>query len=60
MGGGTNGIGSAPYNLGQTDQNGNLQIVGAAPNLTSGTIVLYVAFAAANPNIFATAIYNQA
>jgi hypothetical protein len=60
MGGGTGGIGSAPLNIGGTDQNGNLKIIGAAPDLQSGTKVLYVVFDAANPEIFATAIYTQA
>lgn len=60
MGGGTGGIGSAPYNIGATDQNGNLQIVGAAPELPSGSKVLYVAFDTADPSIFATAVYTQA
>jgi len=59
MGGGNNGIGSAPYDIGQTDQNGNLTIVGAAPTLLSGTVILYVAFAAGNPTIYATAIYRS-
>jgi len=59
MGGGNNGIGSAPYNIGQTDQNGNLTIVGEAPNLPHGTIILYGVFAAQNPNIYAWAIYNS-
>jgi hypothetical protein len=58
MGGGTNGIASGPVTIGSTDQNGNLQIVGPAPtNIPSGTKILYVAFDAANPEIFATAIY---
>jgi len=60
MGGGTNGIGSAPINIGQTDQNGNLQINGTAPDLQSGTTILYVIFAAQNPNTYATTVYTQA
>jgi len=58
-GGGTNGIGSAPIDIGQTDQNGNMQIVGTAfTNIPSGAKILYTVFAAGNPEIFATAIYK--
>ena len=61
MGGGTqNVVASAPYNIGQTDQNGNLQIIGAAPNLSSGIKILYIAYSVADPSIYATAIYIQA
>ena len=61
MGGGTRGIGSAPYNLGATDAAGNLQLQGPAPsNLIAGDIILYVVFAADDPRIFATAIYIEA
>ena len=59
MGGGNNGIGSAPYNIGQTDQNGSITIIGAAPSLPSGTIILYAVFVAQNPTIYATAIYQS-
>jgi hypothetical protein len=59
MGGGTNGIGSAPYNLGSTDQNGNLTVSGAEPSLPSGTVVLYVVYCAQNPKTFATAIIGE-
>jgi len=57
MGGGTNGIGSAPLNIGATDGTGKLVISGPAPKLTPGSVVLYVAFAAANPTIYASAAY---
>jgi hypothetical protein len=61
MGGGTQNIaGSGPIVIGQTDQNGSLQIIGTAPNLPSGIKILYVVFATADPSIFATAIYQQA
>ena len=61
MGGGTNGIGSGLYNLGATDEQGNLVVTGPVPsNLTSGNVVLYVAFDAQNPAIFATALYYAA
>jgi hypothetical protein len=60
MGGGTGGIGSAPLNIGATDSTGKLVISGAAPNLSPGSIVLYVAFAAANPTIYASTAYYVA
>lgn len=60
MGGGTGGIGSAPYNIGAVDQNGNMTITGSAPNLPEGSVVLYVVFVATNPKIFATALYYVA
>lgn len=57
MGGGTNGIGSAPMNIGATDSTGKLAMTGPAPRITPGTVVLFVAFAAGNPTIYASAAY---
>lgn len=55
VGGGTGGIGSAPINLGQTNANGTLVISGVPP-VPAGNTVLYIAFVATEPSIYATTI----
>jgi hypothetical protein len=60
MGGGTNGIGSAPMNIGATDSTGKLVITGPAPQLSPGIVILYIVFAAANPTIYASTAYYVA
>jgi hypothetical protein len=57
FGEGTNGVASSATIAGTTDAAGNLTISAAAPNLPSGTIILYVAMAANNPTSYAAANY---
>ena len=55
MGGGTGGIGSAPVNLGGTDAKGTLVLTGM-PAVPAGNTVLYIAFVATDPAIYATSV----